>query len=157
MKKYCYKDWKWPATFALLTLILSLLAWWRIDEKAVNVLADTLIPIVFSYATTLFGLLIASYTILQGYTNEHVKKMKSYIFYPRYKRNLLLNLKVLVAVALVSVFGMVAKGLLPMWLMKLYIGLSLSVVSFTLIAAFCWVGILIKHFDAAPNENGNNE
>lgn len=152
IKDFAIRDWWKPILAGVLSTGLSILIWASQRNLCIVILSDEVLKITFTYATTMFGLLMAAYTILQGFTNERTEKLKKWTFFTRYKMILVRTLRILVILGVGSIIAWVAKGIIPLLPLLVILSFAVGMVVFTLVATFEWVYILIKNFDSNTTE-----
>jgi len=152
LKDFAIRDWWKPILAGVLSTGLSIRIWASQQNLCIANLSDEVLQITFTYATTMFGLLMAAYTILQGFTNERTELLKKWSFYARYKMILARTLGILVILGIGSIIAWVSKDILPFYPLLVILSFAVGMVVFTLVATFEWVYILIKHFDSNTTE-----
>jgi hypothetical protein len=147
MKNFTFIDWWKPFVASIVTTSL-VLAWHgsaNLDLLKVEEIYLRAMPLSFSYASTLLGLLISAFTILQSLDNEIVRKIRSWAAYKRYKNNLLITLLFLVILAVLSAIAIFSPTPICIIAIQVVLHVVLFLITFTLISIYLWIRLLIKH------------
>lgn len=152
-RNFVMKDWLRPMMAGIVVWALSSVFLIGSSIGELQKLYAKSLDVGFVYATTMFGLIVSAYAILQGFTSIYAKQMKRWFFYGRLKWILEATLFALM------VFGMACLVLdstnecrIPRQLLIVSIGFLHGLIAFTMDSVFQWIKIIIRYFDRPDNE-----
>lgn len=143
-------DWLFPAIVGVLVAVVAMsLSDFHGDMSGIIAFAETLLTLLFTYATTTLGLSLTCYALFQTLDNEMVRKVRSWTVYRRFKEYMLHIIELLAVLAVLCLLELFIFERL-LWKVSIWIllGVPVFLTVLTLSALVYWIRLLVIHFDS---------